>query len=154
MRIYLIILLFLPAFLNGQKDHYLSFELAGSGGFASINYEKAFLQKEKTDFYYRLGFSFTPIDRNNGTAFIFPLMLHTTLGQGDHLLDLGIGQTITLTTKGSFFIRMPLSLGYRLAPTNKKHFWRFSYTPIISYLLDRQWEHWGGITFGYQIGKS
>ncbi|MEN0046206.1 MAG: hypothetical protein AAF806_04000, partial [Bacteroidota bacterium] len=111
MRIYLTAFLFLPIFLNAQQSRYLSFELAGSGGLASINYEKIFSQKGNADFYYRLGFSLAPVDRNNGTAFIFPLMLHTKIGQGKHLLDLGAGQSISITSKGSFFIRMPMSLG-------------------------------------------
>ncbi|MEL6718892.1 MAG: hypothetical protein AAFP82_09275 [Bacteroidota bacterium] len=154
MRTYLLTLLVLPFFSNAQKERYLSFELAGSGGLASINYEKELLQKEKARLYYRLGFSFAPVDRNNGAAFVFPLMLHTKIGQGKHLLDLGLGQTISITSRGNFFFKIPASLGYRIEPPDKKQFWRFSYTPIISYLFNYQWEHWGGITFGYKIGAS
>ncbi|MEM8523303.1 MAG: hypothetical protein AAGG68_01610 [Bacteroidota bacterium] len=152
MKIFLIAFLFSPIFLPAQKAQYLSFELGGSGGLASINYEKVFSQKENIALYYRTGFSFAPVDQNNGTAFIFPLMLHTKIGKDQHFLDLGLGQSISITSEGNFFIRMPTSLGYRFEPTGKKIYWRFSYTPIVSYLLDFQWEHWGGITFGHKFG--
>ena len=129
-------------------------ELGGSGGLASINYERAFYTSSFTELDFRAGFSFAPIDRNNGTALIFPLMVHALLGEGQHKLDIAAGQTFSITTAGNFFIRMPLGLGYRYQPSEKPFYFRASYTPIVSYLLDLQWEHWAGITFGYQINRN
>lgn len=153
------ILLFAFCFLASQAfsqgERHLSLELLGSGGIASLNYEQSILQKEPLDLKFRVGVSFAPIDRNNGTALAFPLMLHAVVGQSPHRLDVGAGQTFSLTTKGSFFLRMPLSAGYRFQPEGKRYYLRLAYTPILSYLIDFQWQHWGGFTIGYQIkGKS
>jgi len=134
-----------------QKSKFLSFELLGSGGLASLNYESQFLNRDLTDLYFRAGFSVMPIDANNGAALIFPLMVHSTIGKSSHKLDIGLGQTFTITTKGQFFLRMPFSTGYRFEPEDKKYYLRASYTPIISYIYNFQSENWGGLTFGYRI---
>ena len=133
------------------KRHNVYFELGGSGGFGSFNYEWVFAHRNpKMRFLLRPGLSFTPIDKNNGFALIFPVMVHGVYGQ-KHCLDVGIGQTFTITSKGQFFFRAPVSIGYRLEPKESRMFYRFSYTPIVSYLFDQQWEHWGGISIGYKI---
>ncbi|MGL4598608.1 MAG: hypothetical protein ACRCYO_13915 [Bacteroidia bacterium] len=136
---------------ENTKESFLSFELGGSGGLASINYERVFRQNESRKILWRVGFSLAPIDRNNGTVLVFPLMIHGVWGSSKHKLDVGIGQTISLSTKGSFFIRMPTSIGYRLEPAEKRYYWRFAYTPMFSYLVDFQMQHWGGIAFGYRL---
>ncbi len=137
--------------LKLPKRQNLYFELGGSGGFGSINYENIFAHRyPKLRFLLRPGLSFTPIDKNNGFALIFPVMVHGIYGI-NHCLDVGLGQTFTITSKGQFFFRAPLSVGYRLEPKESRMFYRFSYTPIVSYLFDRQWEHWGGISIGYKI---
>ena len=137
--------------LKHPKRHNVYFELGGSGGFGSFNYEKIFAHRNpKMRFLLRPGLSFTPIDKNNGFALIFPVLVHGVYGE-KHCLDVGIGQTFTITSKGQFFFRAPLSIGYRLEPKESRMFYRFSYTPIVSYLFDQQWEHWGGISIGYKI---
>ncbi len=133
------------------KNRFAYFELAGSGGLASFNYETSIKKFYLSELYFRTGLSASPIDRNNGTAIVFPLMIHFVYGQSKHKLDVGLGQTISITTRLAFFVRMPASIGYRLEPEDKKYFWRFSYTPIISYLVDFQWQHWGGISFGFKL---
>jgi len=148
--IYGLILAFFPLISFGQ-DRHLSFELAGSGGLASINFEKSFYQKEALNMKYRIGFSFVPIDKNNGSTLILPIMIHGVFGQTSHKLDLGIGQTVSVTTKGQAFILMPLACGYRFEPDNKNYYLRVSYTPIISYLIDWQWQHWAGVTYGLKL---
>ena len=142
--------LFVPSIRRPIRHHSVYFELAGSGGFGSFNYEWTFKQQEKIRWMLRAGLSGTYIDKNNGVAFIFPVMVHTVYGR-KHGLDIGIGQALTVTTRGGVFLRTPLSIGYRLEPNQKRIFYRFSYTPIVSYLIDFQWEHWGGITIGYKL---
>ncbi|HYG51234.1 MAG TPA: hypothetical protein VD905_10045, partial [Flavobacteriales bacterium] len=66
----------------------------------------------------------------------------------------GIGQGITITTKGSFFARATGLLGYRYQPPGKKWFYRVSYTPIVSYLVDFQYTHWAGLSLGYMLNKK
>lgn len=153
-KLILLVGILLSQVLIGQNSKYLSFELAGSGGIASFNYESSFHSRKSNTLYYRLGFSLAPIDRNNGTALVFPLMLHTNIGQNAHKLDLGIGQTVSITTKGHIFFLMPVSMGYRFQPENKRHYWRIAYTPIVSYLIDFQWQHWAGITYGLQLSSK
>lgn len=128
-------------------------ELGGSGGFGSLNYEWNFRAREYNRWMLRTGISGTHIDKNNGSALIFPVMLHFVRGQ-KHALDVGIGQTLTVTTRGSAFVRMPISLGYRLEPEGSRMFYRFSYTPIVSYLVDFQWEHWAGISIGFKLNTT
>lgn len=158
MQSYLFYLYFLfiilPSQLIGQEKNYFSFELAGSGGFGSLNYEHPIFHKSKFTIHMRYGFSFTPIDKNNGTNIIFPIMLHCLIGENDHKLDLGIGQAISITTKASFFLYTPLAAGYRYQPNDKNYFIRCSYTPILSYLIDVQWQNWVGLTYGYHFNRK
>jgi hypothetical protein len=134
--------------LPKRKSLYL--ELGGSGGFGSFNFEWNFMTRNKFRWMLRTGISGTYIDKNNGAGFIFPVMIHGVYGQ-KHGLDVGIGQALTITTRGGAFLRTPLSIGYRLEPTKSRVFYRFSYTPIVSYLVDFQWEHWGGTSIGFKF---
>lgn len=136
----------------GQKDRYLSIEAGGVGGFGSFNFEKSFYQKEKLNLIFRTGFSVSPFGSSSGVVLIFPVMIHAVIGQTNHKLDLGIGQapSATLPVSG-VFARMPLNIGYKYEPQDKNHYWRVSYTPLVSYLVQFQWEHWAGITYGYKL---
>ncbi len=137
-----------------SKKKSICFELAGSGGIASINFEKEFLIKPKSTFVWRTGLSFAPIDKNNGTGIVFPLMVHWLKGENNHKLDIGIGQGVTITTRGSFFALTTASIGYRYQNPSKKWFYRVAYTPLIYYLIDFQVQHWGGISIGYTLNNK
>lgn len=143
------------AFSFGQdesnKTTSIFLEIAGSGGFGSINYERQFYKRNIIELSWRVGFSMTPIDRNNGTALIFPVMVNSLIGKSAHKLELGIGQGITITTKGSPFILGLASVGYRYQADNSNWFYKINYTPIISYLFDVQVQQWGGIGVGYRF---
>lgn len=136
-----------------QKDSYLSLEALGSGGLGGLFYERDYATVGIVDFQYRLGFSMMPVDVNNGSVLIFPHMLHFVIGQKASRLDFGLGFTASITTKGQFFVRQPLSIGYRFEPPAKNFYLRASYTPIASVLIDYQWQHWGGLTFGLKISN-
>lgn len=135
------------------QKHNLFLELAGSGGFGSLNFEWMFVKRNKFRWMLRAGISATYIDANNGMVLVFPTMIHGVYSPKTHVhsLDFGIGQSFSITTKGSFFVRTPISIGYRLEPNKKRLFYRFSYTPIISNIVGFQWEHWGGISIGYKL---
>ena len=138
--------------INCQPTSYsLSFELGGVGGLGSFNLNKPFYSKKQWQLHWRAGFSLAPIDKNNGTTIVLPVLIHGQLGQSRHKLDIGVGQTFSITTKGNYFIMLPISLGYLNAPATKKIWFRIAYTPIISYLIDRQYQHWGGLTIGYRL---
>jgi len=129
-------------------------EVAGSGGLGSLNYEQLFLRKNTTDFTWRAGLSFAPIDKNNGTGIVFPVMVNALIGKQSHQLELGLGQGITLTTRGSFFALTTAAVGYRYQSDSKPWFYRVTYTPLISYLVDFQIQQWGGVSVGYSFNRN
>ena len=151
MKKLLLPLLILLAFQLPAQKPAIFLELGGSGGVGSINYERSFLTKEKVDLKWRAGFSLFKIDRNTGYSLIFPVLAEALIGKGPHYFETGIGQTLTVTTKGQFFFLMPAVAGYRYQPPDKRIFFRASYTPIISYLIDFQYQNWGGLSIGYQF---
>ena len=150
---FIILVIFFSQVTTGQgefeKKNSIYLELAGSGGFGSINFEQIFFKKNITELSWRAGLSFAPIDKNNGTGIVFPLMINALLGKNSHKLEMGLGQGITVTTRGSAFALTTAVLGYRFQPSTKRWFWRVSYTPLISYLVDFQIQHWGGVSVGY-----
>lgn len=137
--------------IRAQTDKSIGFDIAGVGGVGSINYSSPLKQADNSTLLIRAGFSIAPVDRNNGTALVFPVLVHYNLGANKHKLDLGIGQAISITTRGSFFFRTPLNIGYLYEPSDKRFYFRAGYTPLISYLFDFQFEHWGGISFGLKL---
>lgn len=148
-----VFLLFFFTHLAGQERtlnrQAVFFELAGSGGLASLNYERSLFQTDRTEFTFRGGISFAPVDKNNGTALVFPIMFNGIFGSKAHKLEIGLGQGVSITTKGSFFSLATAALGYRFYTPSERWFYRATYTPLISYLIDFQVQHWAGISIGY-----
>ena len=138
--------------LNARKSLY--FELGGSGGVGSINFEQLFLSKKLFDLTWRSGLSFAPVDKNNGTGIVLPVMINCITGKNSHKLELGVGQGITVTTKGSFFALTTVAVGCRYQPEAKKWFFRITYSPLISYLVDFQIQQWAGISIGYKFKSA
>jgi hypothetical protein len=135
-----------------EKERSIYLEAGGSGGLGSINYEASILDglsSEKVNYTWRAGLSFAPIDKNNGTGIVFPIMVNSLIGASNHRLELGVGQGVTITTRGSFFILATALIGYRFAAKNNLLFFRATYTPLISYLIDFQFQQWGGVSIGY-----
>lgn len=137
---------------ENRKSVYV--ELAGSGGLGSLNFEKQFKSIKSTELTWRAGISLAPIDKNNGTGIVFPVLINALVGKGSHKFEVGAGQGITFTTKGRFFALTTAVVGYRYQPFDKRWFYRVSYTPLISYLVDFQYQHWGGVSVGYTINKK
>lgn len=133
---------------DSSKNQAIILELGGSGGIGSVNYERTFYSRPKYQMNWRAGLSFIPIDRNNGTVFIFPLMLNYLAGSSSHKVELGVGQGLSITTKGSFFSLTTLAAGYRFQPENKRWFLRVTYSPLISYIVDFQVQQWAGFSIG------
>ena len=136
---------------NWEKKKAVFLEIGGSGGIGSLNFEKYFFRKKSTQFTWRAGLSLAPIDKNNGTGIVCPMMINALIGKASNKLELGIGQGITMTTKGQFFALTTGAIGYRYQAETKKWFYRITYTPLISYLVDFQMQHWGGISIGYNL---
>ena len=140
--------------IDFEKRKSIYLELAGSSGLGSINYENLFLQKNNIELTWRAGLSLAPIDKNNGTGVVFPLMINFLTGKNSHQLELGLGQGITITTKGRFFSLTTAAVGYRYQPESSKWFYRATYTPLISYLVDFQIQQWGGVSIGYTFNSK
>jgi hypothetical protein len=164
----IVLIIVVPIGAAAQKK-FFTFELAGSGGVASFNYEQSFypgmdnnvwkdgipdFESRSMQLYWRIGCSLAPVDKNNGIAIVLPVMIHGLFGKTPHYLDLGIGQTFSITTKGQPFILMPAALGYRFQHTERRYYMRLSYTPIISYLVDFQWQNWAGFTIGFELSGN
>ncbi len=153
-----IILIFLVLFLTTQvycqdrmnkKSIYI--EAGGSAGLGSINYESIFKNKGHFDLLWRIGISGFPIDKNNGFTFVIPVTFGALIGKGNHKLELGIGQGLSLTTRGKLFALTTPILGYRYQNSAKRFFFRITYTPLISYILDVQYQNWAGVSLGYNL---
>ena len=139
---------------NTSKNSNLYLELGGSAGLGSLNYEKEFAIIKKSKLSLRTGLGIAPIDKNNGFGLVFPLMINSIIGENKNKLELGIGQGITITTKGNFFLLTTLNLGYRYQHPEKKIFYRITYAPLVSYLVDFQWQHWFGISIGFTLNTK
>ena len=137
-----------------NRNKALFFELGGSGGFGSINYEQSFMDREALALSWRLGLSFAPIDKLNGTGIVFPLMVSGVFGRTSHKLEVALGQGITITTKGSYYVLTTAALGYRFQPNYSPWFFRATYTPLISYLADFQMQQWAGLSIGYRLNAK
>lgn len=120
-------------------------ELGGSGGLASVNIAT---ELGPPSLRARVGFSTVPLDRNTGWVVIVPVLLEAE-SPGPLSVVGGAGLGLSSTTKLHPHVRGTLSLGGRWRP--KGPLWvGAAYTPLISFLLDRQWEHWAGV----QVGTS
>jgi hypothetical protein len=85
---------------------------------------------------------------------VFPLMANVMIGRTAHKLEAGLGQGITVTTRGSFFVLGTAAIGYRYQPEEKRIFYRVTYTPLVSYLVDFQVQQWFGASIGYAFNKK
>ncbi len=154
----LFFLCLMPGILFAQTDSIkrksIFLEIAGSGGFGSVNFEKHFYKKKNIAFTWRAGLGFAPITKDNGIGIVFPLMINSIIGKSSHKLEFGLGQGITITTKGSFFALTTASIGYRYQRETKNWFYRVAYTPLISYILDIQIQHWAGVSIGYTLNNT
>ncbi len=147
----LFILLFLPLVGLSQKQRNFYFEAAGSGGLGSFNFEREIRSAEGIEYYVSVGASGAPIDANNGIALIAPIAIKGLIGKEQHRAELGLGQGITLTTKGAPWVMGLAMFGYRFIHPDKRVFYRVTYTPLISFIVDRQWQHWGGVSIGWKL---
>lgn len=134
-----------------QKRHSMNIELLGAAGIGSINYERQFAANKNHRWMYRVGVGGSYIDKNNGAIFIFPLTTHFIVGKKSHYLDLSAGIAPSITTHFNAFVRAPLGIGYRFEHWYRRLYYRISYTPLVSFLLDVQYEHWFGATIGYHF---
>ncbi len=142
-----------------ERNH-LYLELAGAGGYGSINYERVIYLKEHFTFTVRAGISTQHIvDFTNkfNPDIIVPFALNGLYGL-NHKLELGIGETysnivhVSLTNfnpKRESSFSTYFSIGYRYQKKEGRFVFRCVYTPIIEF--NKYLRHWAGISFGYSF---
>ena len=140
--------------VSAQGDRFWHLEAMGTGGLASFSYEHQFMGYSSGRMSWRIGLSAFPIDQNTGTVLVFPFLLQGQHGRGKLRLEYGLGQIPSVTTKGSFFMRGSGLLGLRWEEADRPWIVRASYTPLLSYLVDWQYEHWGGLSVGFRWQKK
>jgi hypothetical protein len=121
-------------------------ELGGSGGLGSIN---ATTPIRGGPIDLRVGLSVLPVDRNVGVVLIVPVMAeaHTA---GRWQVAGGVGQGLSITTAAVPWARGLASAGVRYVPPNGRVWAGVAYTPLVSYLLDLQLQHWAGVQIGWK----
>ncbi len=155
MRFCMLAFILLPSICWCQdRQKSVSLELGGLAGTYSLNYESQFKSVGNKNWSYRIGLGGLPIDKNNGIALYLPFAFDLSIGEAQHKLNLEAGQTLTLTTKGSFHPLTTFGIGYKLEPLDKNWFFRIHYTPLISYLYDFQYQNWAGIGFGIKLKQN
>ncbi len=142
----LILLLFIACDSMAQKSKSVFFELAGNGGFVSINFDSRFNHSEK-GLGYRAGFGFIPPSNSFGVSdpaiWTVPVGLNYLFGKSRHYLETGLGATFyfyngngsdfwgnTEVKKGTGIVFIP-SAGYRYSPYGKAFQGRLFVSPLI-----------------------
>ncbi len=132
-------------------------EAGGIGGYGSLNYERALVQRNRFDFNFRAGVSTYHIkDFTNklNPDLIFPLSISAMYGHNHHL-EIGAGKVLTsftyfneetggpgrqLRTNNNVFV------GYRYERDEGGLMFRVTYSPLFT--EDVRWT-WGGVSIGY-----
>jgi hypothetical protein len=151
-KISLVLVIFCAVLTAQQPARKVVFaEAFGMGGIYSFSYEHHF---SKGNWFLQPGFAAYGSDSR--MLFIFPVMAKKAFGKGPHQLEAGIGHGFTLETGDgvSGFVRGLLLAGWRFQKPESSWIFRASYTPFISYLIDLQYQHWGGISIGYQLNRE
>jgi hypothetical protein len=150
--------LFFPSSLFSQKaigadsskaERSVHLELGGVGGLWSLNMERSL---GRNQWYFQYGITYLP----TGTHHVFtsPLLIKKVFGQKNHRLETGIGQGFSLAFqegKPKVFARGILLTGWRYQKEESPWIFRAFYSPLISYLVDLQYQHWAGIGVGLQL---
>ncbi len=155
MRCFLLSLILFVAHPAGNallaQTKSVSLELGGSAGLASVNWEKTFREAENHTLAYRIGLSGFPIDRNSGFTFVLPLAIQARWGARPHQFETAMGLSVSFTTRAKLFSQAIPAIGYRYQKEGKRLFFKAAYTPLISFIFNWQYQHWAGLTIGYDL---
>jgi len=135
----------------GLNNWYI--EIAGSGLFYSINYEKYLYRNRSENLTWvgRIGAAYNPIEYNllnalylERNTFMFPFTSTILLGSGKEKLEAGGG--FTMLTKNFFNNEVVpnLNIGLRVMESNGVCF-KITYVPLFR---QNNLVHWIGVSFG------
>lgn len=148
---------------HAQKDsasstHLIYAEVAGVGGFGSVNYENIFFNKRLFSLSARVGVgTYRLLDFQNkfNPDVIIPIELYGFFGK-THFAEIGLGQVISsivyvnienLQPDRRVSIHTNFSVGYRYQRKKGGLFLRLCYSPLIEFY--KSYRHWGGFSVGY-----
>jgi hypothetical protein len=130
----------------------LFFEAGGNGGVYTLGYERKLGRQESRKFNMCLGLAVLP---TSGTSVTLAHTINVIVGKTKHKAEAGTGYMLAISLGGKGgTLRGTFRLGYRFEPPGKRYYLKFAYTPFYSVIYNFQWEHWGGIAFGYYLKKK
>lgn len=161
MKHILFLLILTPLFLFSQIDTLtpdvpdlrfiykknVQFELFGSAGLYSINYERIILNQNKYKTVGGIGFSRIPISAGNGAS--FPISINHLISFQHHHIELGIGAVPNYVSDylyPGWHIHYSARIGYRYQKPYRKFIFRVGAVPIFAF---PGFGVWGAINFGY-----
>jgi hypothetical protein len=133
-------------------------EVAGAGGFGSVNYERELIQRGNFKSSLRGGlgaYHVTDYEMKFNPDLLIPLTMYFYYGTIHHI-DLGFGQTIssmmyldyeTMGKKRTYHLHTNLSIGYRYQKSSGGLFLKINYTPFFEF--NENYTHWGSASIGY-----
>lgn len=133
-------------------------EAGGSGGFASVNFDKGFFTFKNGFLSGRIGVGYFQGEKyfgNSSGVFVIPTIVNCMLGKSPNWLETGFGLSLGISTKPSVFSRIAPTLGYRYQKSDGKGiFFRITYTPILPSGFGDKMSQWAGISFGYSFASE
>jgi len=160
------LLLFIFRNVNSQTEfdnsamNHVFIEFAGLGGFGSVNYERVFININKSSFTARMGLGFYNIrDFTNkiNPDLNFPIALCFLYGQSSKV-ELGLGQSFSSIVyydkansnrNRQLNSHSTLSIAYRYHLQNYGVIIRCAYNPILEF--NKYFRHWFGLSVGYSF---
>lgn len=117
----------------------LYFQIAGSGPFLSVNYDRRF-QKKLNGFGFAAGLGYFGIQ--GVSIFSIPVSLNYLIGHNTHFFEFAAGTTFvsakstdifgTGSTSSESGLIYHLNIGYRYQPTKGGFFFRGGYSPLFA----------------------
>jgi hypothetical protein len=145
----LIIFLLLSTSLSAQKpwEHYAFSEVGGTGGLYSLGWEGF----AKRTYALQVGLSAIPADGE--LIFTVPAVFKYVHGNKSHHPEIGLGLGTSLVNRNGLngFVRGIGLVGWRYQAIDSRWCYRAYYSPLVSFLVDFQWQHWGGIGISYRL---
>lgn len=166
MRVFVLILKLLSLSIAGfsqtvshsTRRNIVHLEVGGIGGFGSINYERVIPLKNKFAVSGRIGLSTIRVydfTTQFNPDLLLPLSINGFYGES-HKIQVGFGQIIANSLTSNFATGEPqretnfhtnFTLGYRYQKAESRFVYGISYSPILAF--QKNYQHWGGLMFGY-----
>ena len=141
------------------KKNAVVLDLAGIGGYGSLNYQRIFFSKNNFIFSGKFGFSFfrfRDYERKLNPDLLFPFSLQVNKNWKSHSIIFGVGQTVSSIVQASenFDKKIrnngwsgSLIIGYQFQKMNSPFFFQIAFTPLFEHY--ERFRNWGGLSIGY-----